>query len=533
MESNYRLSYIIIIIIIGLLFINFINTKSLEIFQEETVKLEFELLNIEKNLNTESYLKIYKSTFNKRDFEKFNGEINKLVFYRMNSISYKVYVNNKLIGYMNPYEKHQGKMISNYKSYDLSKKIIKDKNEIIVKSIVNRDDILSDFPIVLTSTRHSYDMKKYIVLFFQFPFILLMAIILFLLIFFIALNMKMNNSIGSYFYYSGSSAFLLLNFIEIFNPFILNISLLDYKKILILSFWMPVIFLNYKFYEEFKMKILKYNSFIMLIILSIPILLVYNLSTFFIIYKLILPVLFICSLIWVYKWIREFKNYKVLRTLFPFVILMFIFGFYDGINHILGKNYNSFSFYAVLLFNILLIIVISEDYYKVYADSKHHKEKFEEISELSKLDSMTGIYNYEYIQDCILKSKEAYSLMIIDIDNFKYINDRYGHLLGDRAILRLVEIMKENSTSNELLSRFGGDEFVIVGKDKESLDRIAKKLVNGFKIENNGNEINIFLSIGLTHSNRYLNIDEMFKIADENLYEAKRSGKSKIIANVV
>lgn len=158
------------------------------------------------------------------------------------------------------------------------------------------------------------------------------------------------------------------------------------------------------------------------------------------------------------------------------------------------------------------------------------------------IDSLTGLLNKRnldyYLKKAIKKSKSKNKnvcLMMIDVDEFKGINDRYGHLLGDGVLKNIGMIITESTRSSDMCFRFGGDEFIIIlpyadiNQAKEVGNRIMEKIRKSININSCGENIGITLSIGLAQWENGMEIDRLIELADENMYEAKSRGKNKVI----
>lgn len=122
---------------------------------------------------------------------------------------------------------------------------------------------------------------------------------------------------------------------------------------------------------------------------------------------------------------------------------------------------------------------------------------------------------------------------MLDIDDFKKINDKYGHDIGDKVIVTLAKTLLKNTKGSDLVSRFGGEEFCIALRNvdkKQAIGFFAKlrKIISDFKINTNGNIINITVSIGVSFSDDKKNIKALIKEADDALYRAKNSGKNRV-----
>jgi len=121
-------------------------------------------------------------------------------------------------------------------------------------------------------------------------------------------------------------------------------------------------------------------------------------------------------------------------------------------------------------------------------------------------------------------------MLLLDIDHFKRINDRYGHATGDLAIKRLVEVISERLRAVDTLCRFGGEEFVVLlhGTGVAGATRLAEELrqrVEQAKIVPEGS---LTVSIGVCEVIAAQDLDHWFKLADAALYLAKRNGRNRV-----
>ncbi|KAF2955144.1 GGDEF domain-containing protein [Marinitoga sp. 38H-ov] len=156
-----------------------------------------------------------------------------------------------------------------------------------------------------------------------------------------------------------------------------------------------------------------------------------------------------------------------------------------------------------------------------------HKEHYIEMKKLSELDPMTKLYNpsklnadLEYYEN----NKKIISLAFIDLDDFKKINDTYGHLKGDEILKEVSNIIKNSIRETDKAYRYGGDEFIIIF---ENIDKQKAKIIME-RIKNNLVEKNITFSVGIVDDSN-ISIKDLIKKADEKAYIAKKTGKNKIV----
>jgi len=168
------------------------------------------------------------------------------------------------------------------------------------------------------------------------------------------------------------------------------------------------------------------------------------------------------------------------------------------------------------------------------------EEKIRELeSELDKaykellIDPLTRIYNRKALERDLIEILEKGKdkdldlvVAIIDLDNFKYINDSYGHLVGDFVLIKFVKIIKSLIRSNDKIYRYGGDEFVIVFNRStvvhavKSIERIINK-ISKTKLKYNDYIIPLSISVGITQHKKGDIVESLIKRAYNALYEAK------------
>lgn len=155
-------------------------------------------------------------------------------------------------------------------------------------------------------------------------------------------------------------------------------------------------------------------------------------------------------------------------------------------------------------------------------------------AKMAKLDALTGLYNRYGIREHMtqLWEKRHYPMIvsILDIDNFKTVNDTLGHLGGDEALKLLANTMKQVFGNKVILGRYGGDEFVIgfYGKDLDAAEEKFSELVSRMdqRFAFDGEEVNLSISVGVAIIKEELPYDELFNAADSVLYSVKEKGKN-------
>ena len=173
---------------------------------------------------------------------------------------------------------------------------------------------------------------------------------------------------------------------------------------------------------------------------------------------------------------------------------------------------------------------------KVKVRTKEIERQKEELKILSQTDTLTGIYNRNKLNDIVIQREKydvMYSVIILDIDDFKIINDKYGHNVGDVILKEFAQILKTCTRKSDFLGRWGGEEFLIICSDveKEQALMIAEEIRK--KIENYVfyNDLKVTASFGVAQYMKGISYDELFVLADTALYKAKKSGKNKVVSS--
>ncbi len=168
-------------------------------------------------------------------------------------------------------------------------------------------------------------------------------------------------------------------------------------------------------------------------------------------------------------------------------------------------------------------------------------ESYRKVKDMAQTDALTGLYNRYHYEDALnnaIKNNKpqthSVALMVLDLDRFKYVNDRYGHDAGDALLLEVVERIRRCLRGNEIFARLGGDEFAIVLTNIERVynvnklaRRILRELDEPFAI--NGDNVRCSCSIGITlHPYNGETAAELTKYADIAMYRAKKLGRGQL-----
>ena len=187
---------------------------------------------------------------------------------------------------------------------------------------------------------------------------------------------------------------------------------------------------------------------------------------------------------------------------------------------------------------ILLALALTERF-NISQNEKLIAEKMAGIDSLTNLNNRRSFYKFvKPIWALGLRNNSHTSVIMIDIDNFKRLNDNYGHALGDLVLVRLAETLQKEARSGDILARWGGEEFLIFLPDTKLTDavtiaeRLRKKISAISLTMTKGEQLSFTASFGVAHTNNInVSLDELICLADQQLYLAKRQGRNCVSAD--
>lgn len=198
---------------------------------------------------------------------------------------------------------------------------------------------------------------------------------------------------------------------------------------------------------------------------------------------------------------------------------------------------------------ILLCYRVTRLKFKLSRDKKHQAELLElnhileiqnkEFAEIARTDQLTGLRNRLGIRDALYEnmkiwkeSRTPFSLILMDIDHFKQVNDRYGHETGDNILRAVANMLLKSTRRTDCLARWGGEEFVLICRDTnvERARAVAEHLREKLEQANIHPKFKITASFGVASLSK-ADVNDLFKRADQVLYEAKTQGRNCVRVN--
>lgn len=180
--------------------------------------------------------------------------------------------------------------------------------------------------------------------------------------------------------------------------------------------------------------------------------------------------------------------------------------------------------------------------YSAFQDITSRKNRELLLKNQAIRDPLTSLYNRRYFEEevfnRIVEAKAQnmdYSVLMIDADHFKKVNDTYGHKVGDKVLIELASTCEKNLREHDIVARYGGEEFVIflayVDADKAFVvaERLRESIGSIVVYSDEGEEVRFTVSIGISSSAISDNIGTLIKTADEALYKAKQTGRNRVV----
>jgi diguanylate cyclase (GGDEF)-like protein len=211
-------------------------------------------------------------------------------------------------------------------------------------------------------------------------------------------------------------------------------------------------------------------------------------------------------------------------------------------NKVVGLRMGGYD-YITKPFDIEELLARVEAILRIKNEHEELRQQNQRLAELSVTDPLTGLYNRRFLMERLkeeLDRAKRYqypiSCLMIDVDNFKQINDSLGHLQGDHVLQQIAELLKNSSRVVDIVVRYGGEEFLLVlpQTDLDGAQVVGerfRKMVEEHRFFPADVARTLTVSIGAAAfaGDQLRTYEEMLKWADEALYEAKRAGKNRIV----
>lgn len=243
------------------------------------------------------------------------------------------------------------------------------------------------------------------------------------------------------------------------------------------------------------------------------------------IYKIYQVVLVFSGIYLLYLLVQAYRDKRVklihLLMLTFMILLAILLGIYF-------KDLNNFMYFMMYIFVLFVGTTIMFRFSLI----RSHSEK---LATSVKIDPLTGLYNRVYLNEMMndgvgIKLDQKYNIIFIDMNNFKEVNDEYGHEIGDQVLSICAKRMRNSCHESDLIFRFGGDEFVIIAPFNENNDvkKMIKRIRDNFSEPIALNHLYLKITVAIGHETFDPSTDDLKTVisqSDQRMYEDKRKSK--------
>ena len=192
------------------------------------------------------------------------------------------------------------------------------------------------------------------------------------------------------------------------------------------------------------------------------------------------------------------------------------------------------SFFALLLFSILFTIEIRQNEIRL-------EEQYSLLESVSSKDPLTGLFNRRSMDKYLITALEqskgdglVFSVILGDIDDFKRVNDTYGHNIGDQVLMQVAKTISENASEGCRVCRWGGEEILIFIPENETVTyEVAEKIrqsIEQIRVPFSADYVSVTMTFGIAEYSPGLPFNKLVSIADNRLYYGKRHGKNQVVS---
>lgn len=537
-KLNYRLFLSVTLIVFLIAFIYLFSYRLFSgddkiIIDKFTLNGQSDDLHYRYLTKAEAGLYRFSSNVDEQDLAQIETGNYKLIIYRLAGQYYRVYFNDTLLGSLGS-SNGRSNIWNAIELYEIDKGLIKEENTLILEVLGKYDLGLTSFPIIITTIFQGNGILNWFSLLIanstNYSFGVLIFVFALLQIFY---RLEGRNK-REYLYYSLGMLFIAISLINEMVFFELPSSIILFKKLVLLARFIGVFFISFAIGEHFDFRVNKITGYLLFVVFLVLTVFYTDLTLFIKTINLATIFLLLAMISWLYTTWQN-RNQSSSKIIFTSVLIILFLVSLDFYNVMFRNMFViSMYIYGLILFAFSIMYVVFMDYVQACTMIAHERERAHQLYQRSIRDGMTGVYNHQYIAATLEKNRIPYALVILDLDNFKEINDSYGHQTGDYVLKELVKTIKKRIRKTDILGRYGGDEFVLILYNcrREEVEKIAHGIKDAVEepiYNRNGDKIKVTTSMGIYISLEEEDGEDVLNKADRALYLAKNKGKNKIV----
>ena len=457
-----------------------------------------------------------------------------LVLFRLADNGHRIIFNDITLGESGDFKEGDSNLWNGLFVYAIDSSLLQDLNTLKIETVASYRTGLSSTPILIMPMSQAMALKSRMSFFGEqnntvmIGFIYFSSIITFI---FYLINGYRNRT---YLLISMATFLTGIYYSNYLSFTMVGISYLMYKKIIMTSLYVSIACYTYVIGRYFKKNWLDYLGHVTIT----GALLIAVVSQDMVLYKQLYSLWYLIILIdiaaWIYVCVQMIKESDIA---YIFLISFLTLICYGGITVFMDLMGAYFSFnspvVAISVLSLIPLLLIYESLNEKEEMLINEKKMREEEITNSLTDNLTGIWNQRYMQMMFNENVGHYVMVLLDIDNFKRINDTYGHLAGDYILREVAQILRDHLRKSDVICRYGGDEFVMMmyecplEQGYKIIDKL-RKYIEHYPFEYEEIKIDLTISAGIIESTGDQVVELIFNDADTLLYKAKSNGKNSI-----
>ncbi|MBN2898822.1 MAG: GGDEF domain-containing protein [Clostridia bacterium] len=458
-----------------------------------------------------------------------------IVIFRLASNGYNVIFNGQYVGGFGDYASGRSNLWNGIYRVIIPRDLIKEVNTLTIENNSLYMTGLTSHPIYITSTEKATRMIMHSNWLNHNMVMISLGVGLLSIVFLFALYGTAIRQHPIYLYLSVAIFFLGVYSIDYSTSEYLMISYVTYKKLIMIAFWAGTFFVSLGLQSMFDRSLPVVVSGIGLA----GIIIMAALSPDLIAFKKMYSVWYISQVMTVLSWlvviiknIHERIESQVFLSGFG---ILFIYGIVNMVMDMTGIFFSMNSIVIYLsVFSIMPLLMVYMDFNKNRQELQSEMRLKEAAYEKAIRDALTGAYNKRHLSTVLGERKTNFSIAMFDLDNFKEVNDNYGHQGGDRVLHFIVDMLMNFLRSGDMIFRYGGDEFIVI---MECAPEIMRQRMEAFRHFVEHAEINYGMltikttvSVGIYYVDEVMSRQEVLDAVDQALYRAKNNGKNRVCA---
>ena len=476
----------------------------------------------------------YSATVYMHDLDALGSDHYAIMISQLNCQAYSVYFNGKLLGSIGDMNHGRSNIWNSATHFFIDRSDVQDSNILTIDTLSEYQTGFGSMPLTIVPafelSHHIYGINSFTegINRIGFGFAIFGCIIAFMLY---LVSIPKNTS---FLFFSIALLCLSLYTLDYITIFHIPFDYMLYKKLIMSALYVAVFFASLGMYKFFHNKadlvigIITLSGFALILFLTSDMI---AFKSFYNVYNFVFAAVLFS---WLYTSIKHCKKTDEARMFLIGTVLIMVFTIIDIYSTMTGRiiSINSPFIYA-FIFSMTAVILFFREFVNKDMQIQIVNNAHQESYQASITDGMTGLYNHRYLAHILRQTSPPFSVAMVDIDDFKDINDSFGHRFGDEIIRYLAASLTNQVRSTDFVFRYGGDEFFVLfpgcpaEKAKEIILKVKQKInENSLKYEDE--VVPITFSGGVYYVDSIQAVENIFDKVDNPLYKSKKEGKNKV-----